>query len=288
MTTSSNDTNPTKTYYDDPGTDRFYTLLWGGQDIHTGIYTSPTDTITFASQQTVVKAAETLQKSGLELSPQTRVLDLGAGYGGAARYLAKTYGCQVVSLNLSPVQNQRNEELNRAEGLEAKTKVVEGVFEVVPASVGDGFDVVWSLDSFLHSLDRWKIVDEIDRLLRKDQETRVVFTDIMASNDAFEKQPELMKAMMDRLHLSDLGTLDFYKKAFEQKGFSDLGYWDGIKHFKTHYRRLGDELKRRKEELMANEGVDEAVVERHTGGMRRWVKAAEKGCVEWGILCFGR
>ncbi|KAL8679781.1 MAG: hypothetical protein Q9186_003946 [Xanthomendoza sp. 1 TL-2023] len=282
--------NPTadaaKDYYDDASTDRFYTLLWGGQDIHAGIYTSTND-ITAASIATVAKMADTLLNSGITLDSKTRILDLGAGYGGAARYLAKKYKCEVVCLNLSRVQNDRNRELNRQEGLVEKIHVFEGVFEEVPADLGDGFDVVWSQDSFLHSLNREQIVSEISRLLRQDGAGRVVFTDIMASADAFEKQPELMARMMDRLHLSSLATVGFYQAVFKGRGFEDLGFWNGVEHFGTHYGRLGEELERRKEELLAR-GVDDKVMERQTGGMKKWVEAKEMGCVAWGIFCFGR
>ncbi len=37
-----------------------------------------------------------------ELDPSTRVLDLGCGIGGPARYLAATFGCNVTGVDLSP------------------------------------------------------------------------------------------------------------------------------------------------------------------------------------------
>jgi SAM-dependent methyltransferase len=37
-----------------------------------------------------------------ELAPSTRVLDLGCGIGGPARYLAATFGCKVIGVDLSP------------------------------------------------------------------------------------------------------------------------------------------------------------------------------------------
>src|SRR6266700_5330769 len=37
-----------------------------------------------------------------ELAPSTRVLDLGCGIGGPARYLAATFGCNVIGVDLSP------------------------------------------------------------------------------------------------------------------------------------------------------------------------------------------
>ena len=37
-----------------------------------------------------------------ELAPSTRVLDLGCGIGGPARYLAATFGCKVIGIDLRP------------------------------------------------------------------------------------------------------------------------------------------------------------------------------------------
>src|SRR4051794_5695368 len=38
----------------------------------------------------------------LSLGPASRVLDVGSGIGGPARYLAHTTGCQVTALELQP------------------------------------------------------------------------------------------------------------------------------------------------------------------------------------------
>src|SRR6266700_4245224 len=42
-----------------------------------------------------------------ELAPSTRVLDLGCGIGGPARYLAATFGCNVIGVDLSPQRHRR-------------------------------------------------------------------------------------------------------------------------------------------------------------------------------------
>ncbi|KAI4167397.1 MAG: hypothetical protein LQ343_007250 [Gyalolechia ehrenbergii] len=284
-------TNSARTHYDTPTTDTFYHLIWGGEDIHTGIYTSPTTTIADASRATVAKMADILTSSGTPLIPSTRILDLGAGYGGSARWLARRYGCHVTCLNLSSVQNNRNIILNREAGLDTLISVYEGNFESLPPEVVEKgpYDVIWSQDSFLHSSDREKLIDEITRVLVPNEKGRVIFTDLMASEDAFEKQPDLMRMMMERLHLGGLATMRLYLEVFKRKAFRDLVYWDGVENFGIHYRRVGEELERkRRTGELRGVVVDEGVVEKQALGMRNWVRAAEEGCVDWGIFCFGR
>jgi SAM-dependent methyltransferase len=48
----------------------------------------------------ILATAELAAAAGLE--PSTRVLDLGCGVGGPARYLAATFDCRVTDVDLSP------------------------------------------------------------------------------------------------------------------------------------------------------------------------------------------
>jgi SAM-dependent methyltransferase len=48
----------------------------------------------------ILATAELARAAGLD--PSTRVLDLGCGLGGPARYLAATFGCKVTGIDLSP------------------------------------------------------------------------------------------------------------------------------------------------------------------------------------------
>ncbi|KAI4194102.1 MAG: hypothetical protein LQ350_007969 [Teloschistes chrysophthalmus] len=252
-----------QSYYNSHSTNAFYSLLWGGEDIHIGIYDPPSLTIAEAGQGTTKKRVSTVVASGLQITSKSRILDLGSRYGAPARHLAKTFRCKVVCLNLSSVQNARNEELTREAGLESLVQVVEGNFEEIPAEVlaGGKFDVVWSQDSFLHSSNRSRIIDEIARCLVDSTGGRVVFTDIMASPQAFVEQPEIMSAMLRRLETESMATRDFYDKGFVERDFVSLGYWNGKEHLKIHYRKVSELLQRRREEFV-EKGVDEETIEK--------------------------
>jgi len=111
-----------QTYYDNYETDQMYATIWGGEHIHFGIYQEPQDSIHEAAQRTVKTMAQSVRR----LDAQSRVIDLGAGYGGTARYLAKQYGCSVCCLNLSVLQNQRNQNMNQVQHLSHLIEVKEG------------------------------------------------------------------------------------------------------------------------------------------------------------------
>ena len=95
-------------YYDSTPADEFYFKIWGGDHIHVGIYNHSKESIKDASPRIVQ-----MMGSKLKLNTDTKLLDLGSGYGGAARYLAKNFGCHVTCLNLSSNQNERNRALNK-------------------------------------------------------------------------------------------------------------------------------------------------------------------------------
>jgi len=73
-------------YYDNIETDQIYAMIWG-EHIHFGIYLEPNDSMSEASQRTVETMAQTLR----HINHEYQVIDLGAGYGGSARYLAKNW-----------------------------------------------------------------------------------------------------------------------------------------------------------------------------------------------------
>ncbi|MCW5725652.1 MAG: methyltransferase domain-containing protein [Maricaulaceae bacterium] len=262
-------------YYDSDDADRFYAVIWGGEDIHVGLYDAPDAPIREASRKTVAHMAARL--AGLR--PGARVLDMGAGYGGAARWLAREHGAQVTCLNLSEVENRRNRRLNAGQGLDGRITVDHGSFEDAPYP-DESFDIVWSQDAFLHSARRETVLAEAARVLKPGGE--LIFTDPMQMDAIAD--PAALQPVYDRIHLDSLGSFAFYRRTLRGLGMQEVACEPLTPHLRTHYARVRDELAARRGELKGQ--VSDAYVERMLKGLRHWVQAADQGLLAWGVIHF--
>lgn len=263
--------NTARDYYNSGDADSFYYSIWGGEDIHVGLYSDPDEAIASASHRTVEQMA-----GKVELGPGTRVVDVGAGYGGAARHLARTFGCSVSCLNLSEVENERNRAMNEEQGLSHLIEVIDGSFEDLPYGDND-FDVVWSQDALLHSGDRVRVLQEIIRVLKPDGE--LVFTDPMASDDCDRLA---LRPILSRLHLDSMGSPDFYNRELTNLGVSSVAYEDHTPQLVTHYGRVLSETERREEEISQSVSADYLTPMKT--GLQHWVDGGHAGNLAWGIF----
>lgn len=83
--------------------------------------------------------------SWVGLAPHSRVLDLGAGLGGAARLLAAEHGCRVQAVELSRPLHETGAALTRWLGLsdQVEHRCADLLAESGPDPGRDDFDVVW-------------------------------------------------------------------------------------------------------------------------------------------------
>ena len=266
-----------RTYYNSSPADRLYFTIWGGNDIHIGLYNSDTEPIANASQRTVERMAETVGT----ITSNTRVLDLGAGYGGAARWLANKSGCTVTCLNLSEVQNKRNRSMTSEARLDHLIEVVDGDFEQLPFDDGS-FDLVWSQDSFLHSSNRQAVVREISRVLVS-KGGAVVFTDPMAAANPSE---EKLGPIKQRLSIDTFGSQKFYDEEFAKHGFEAVSFESHCDQLTLHYSRVLHEIENQKETLDKDIPMD--YIEQVKTGLSNWVSGGREGQLDWGIHLFRR
>ena len=261
-------------YYDSNDADNFYEKVWGGEDIHIGIYDDPSIDIQSASQKTVALMASQLG----DVSDSDSIIDLGAGYGGSARYLARKFNCNLACLNVSERQNDRNRMLNREQGLDKKVSVVHGSFEQIPDE-DRSRDIVWSQDAFLHSGNRRRMLEEIDRILKPGGQ--LIFTDPMQADDC---PAGVLQPVYDRLELDSIGSFAWYRAQLEELGFEEIACMPMVEHLRTHYDRVGRELADRRPQLLRY--ISTEYLERMLVGLKNWVDAADNGWLAWGILHF--
>jgi sarcosine/dimethylglycine N-methyltransferase len=238
------------------------------------MYQNGTESISEASRRTVEEIAG--QIPGLDA--RVRVLDLGSGYGGAARYLASVYGCHVTCLNLSETQNRHNIALNRAQGLALMIHVVDGNFEEILLPDGR-VDLVWSQDALLHSGDRTRVFAEVSRVL--DKGGHFVFTDIMQAESC---SPGAMEPILDRLHLASLGSLSLYRQCAVEAGLEEVQWRDLSPHLRVHYARVLQEVRARGDTL--RQVCGQAYLDRVRMGLQHWIDAGSNGDLIWGICHF--
>ena len=93
-----------------------------------------------------------------------RILDIGGGIGGPARWTATHFGCHVTSLDLTPEFCRAAEELNAATGLSDRVRVVEGSATDLPFE-DDGFDRAYSENVAMNIDDKRRFYAEALRVL---------------------------------------------------------------------------------------------------------------------------
>jgi sarcosine/dimethylglycine N-methyltransferase len=281
MTASGTDAvaQTVRAYFKDTRVDSFYRKVWGGEHIHIGLYERPGDSIRDASQRTVERMASMLTAR----AGRTRVLDLGAGYGGAARHLAAENGWEVDCVNLSELQNEMNRARNAELGLSDRVRVFDGSFDH-PLPFDDvSYDVVWSQDAFLHSTDHAKLFREIDRVVRPSGD--VIFTDLVQTEDCPQDVVELL---LERIRLRGilerLPSFELYRGWAEAVRWETVAIHDWSEHLESHYGGVQREVERRYAELADDCG--EPYLDSVIDGLKRWVEVARQGHLRWGLLHF--
>ncbi len=121
----------------------------------------------FALDQWHYHGTEAIQAAGerLGLGPTSRVLDIGAGIGGPARYLAYTFGCHVTALELQADLHAIGVDLTKRSGLADRVTQVCG--DALTTPIPDrAFDAAVSWLAVLHIPDRPALAARMARALK--------------------------------------------------------------------------------------------------------------------------
>ncbi|HKJ00008.1 MAG TPA: class I SAM-dependent methyltransferase [bacterium] len=111
--------------------------------------------------------------------PHQRVLDVGSGLGGPARYLASSCGCDVTGIDLMTEFCEAANELSRRARLAGSTRFLQGNALALPFP-SHSFDAVWTVQAQMNIADKRGFYGEIARVLRPGG--RFVFQELCAGD----------------------------------------------------------------------------------------------------------
>ena len=149
----------------------------------------------------------------LEISPQHKVLDLGCGLGGMARYLAKHTGAQVTGVDLSSDYVAAGLELNHLTGLESRVALLEADVSQLPFKAAS-FDRILMVHVGMNIPDKKRVFREMRRCLKPGG--RIGIYDQIRCGTAALDFP---MPWTEESHTSHAGTMAEYEEAIGQAGF---------------------------------------------------------------------
>ena len=188
----------------------------------------------------------------LKLEPGMRVLDIGCGWGGAARYMAKHYDVEVVGVSVSKEQVNLANEKAKAEGVNANF-----IYQDY-RDVNEQFDRIYSLGMFehvgfknyqeyfevshrclkegglflLHTIGHWKTSPKVDPWIE-----RYIFPNsILPSSELISKHTASLFSIEDwhNFGLDYVTTLEAWDKN-SKEAWADLPNYDEEFQRKWHY-----------------------------------------------------
>lgn len=168
----------------------------------------PLDQIHYHGTAAVQRAAGILG-----LAADERVLDVGAGLGGPARYLAHVAGVLVTAVELQSAMHERGSALTRRCGLDSRVDHVLGDILACPLPAAS-FDAVVSWLAIHHVRERRRLFERIHAALRPGGRVYV--------EDLFTRAPFAAEELdqVDRLLYGvTMTSLDDYRRDLEANGF---------------------------------------------------------------------
>ncbi len=143
----------------------------------------------------------------------SEVVDLCAGLGGPARYLAHRYGADVTGIELTPARVAGAAELSRRVGLDGQVRVLEGNVMDLPLPDA-GYDAVVSQEALLHVPDIARAFAEAYRVLRPGG--RFAFTNWVVHQPLSDAQRQLL---WDGMAAATLISIEQHTELLRGAGF---------------------------------------------------------------------
>jgi len=154
----------------DEWTEQGIVEYYWGEHIHLGYYTKEQKYKYFPLREAqYVFIDKMMEFGGIDpaIDGEAKVLDVGCGFGGTSRYLARMLGpkAEVTGITLSPKQVNRASELAIEQSTPNAKFMVEDAL-VMPSFPDNTFDIVWACESGEHMPDKKKYIEQMMRVLK--------------------------------------------------------------------------------------------------------------------------
>jgi cyclopropane fatty-acyl-phospholipid synthase-like methyltransferase len=156
----------------------------------------------------------------LRATQDARILDVGSGLGGPARYIADRSGVAVTALELQQDLHETALALTNRCGLNHVVSHVCGDMLLDPLAA-DSHSGIVSMLCFLHIADRGALFASCTRTLRPNG---VMFIDDYYARQPLDKHERA--ALRDKIYCPYLPSLERYKEDLQDAGFSEVAVED--------------------------------------------------------------
>ena len=150
------------------------------------------------------------------ITADDHVLDVCAGMGGPARYIAWKTGCKVTGLDLTASRVAGAQALTEAARLGAQVDFVHGNALEMPFDPAQ-FTCIISQEAFAHIPHKRQLIGQCERALKPGG--RMVFSDIMSHQTL--SSPDAQQ-LYDGMRFSEIATLADYQHWFADVGMTGL------------------------------------------------------------------
>ncbi|MDH5658966.1 MAG: methyltransferase domain-containing protein [Nitrosopumilus sp.] len=161
-----------------------------------------------------------------------KVLDVGCGLGGSARYIANEHGCSVIGIDLTDEYIDVANKLTELVNLTDKVSFRQGNALELPFP-SENFDIVWTEHTQMNITDKEQFYGELSRVLKPNG--RLVFHDIFfgtASN------PHYPTPWAEYDSLSSLCTQEEAKDAIEKSNLVIHEWKDKSKQSLEFFKKM--------------------------------------------------
>lgn len=167
-----------------------------------------------------------------------RVLDAGCGYGGSAIWLAKHKECQVVGITLVEEQVKTASEFASKHGVGERVSFAQMDYTATTFP-GASFDVVWALESLVHSDNKAAFFREAYRVLRPGGRLVIADYTLRETPPLSMEEKTSLTPWLEGWAMADLLAASAYTSALQTSGFVHVKSRDITEYIRPSVNWLG-------------------------------------------------